>query len=277
MYVAKNDRSGYAVYAAGRDHHTERRLTLLSSMRNAIESNQFALDYQPIVNLRTGDVMAVEALLRWDHPEQGRLLPKDFIQVAEHSGLITPLTAFAIGRALADWPPHSRPGTIAVNLSPRSLHDTAFPRRVAEMLDVNCVSAACLAMEITENIIMLDPERSTSCLNELHEMGVRLIVDDFGTGYSSLSYLRRLPVDQLKIDKSFVIGLANGEDDALVRSIIDLAHNLRLGVIAEGVETGDVCDRLRRLGCDGAQGHFFSAPTSASDTVEWMRQRKAAI
>jgi EAL domain-containing protein (putative c-di-GMP-specific phosphodiesterase class I) len=223
--------------------------------------------------LQTGAVGALEALIRWNHPQHGRLAPREFIQLAEQSGLITPLTMFAIGRSLSEWPCESHRLTVAVNLSPRSLHDGAFPGRVRELLQSKLVNPACLALEITENVIMSDPERSVRYLKELHEMGIKLVMDDFGTGYSSLSYLRRLPVSQLKIDQSFVAGLAQGEDEALVRSIIDLAHNLKLEVVAEGVESQEVCDRLKALGCDHAQGHFISAPGPAAEIAARVMQR----
>jgi diguanylate cyclase (GGDEF)-like protein len=272
MYVAKRDRSGFAAYVPERDRNTEQRLTLTSALRRGLDQQQFVLEYQPIIQLRTGVVVGVEALLRWDHPEQGRLLPREFIQVAERSGLITPLTTFAIDRALEDWPRTAplAPGTIAVNLSPRSLHDMSLAAHIRRMLAQHRVNPTTLALEITENLIMSDPEGCTRCLAELHAMGVRLIVDDFGTGYSSLSYLRRLPVDQLKIDQSFVIGLAAGEDDTLVRSIIDLAHNLGLTVVAEGVETAEVRQRLLALGCDLAQGHHISRPGPAADIAAFI-------
>jgi diguanylate cyclase (GGDEF)-like protein len=272
MYLAKADRSGFAIYVPERDRNTEQRLTLTTALRRGLDQQQFVLEYQPIIQLRTGVVVGVEALLRWDHPEQGRLLPKEFIQVAERSGLITPLTTFAIDRALADWPRTAAqpPATVAVNLSPRSLHDISLPGHIRRMLAQHRVNPTTLALEITENLIMSDPEGSTRRLAELHAMGIRLIVDDFGTGYSSLSYLRRLPVDQLKIDQSFVIGLAAGEDDALVRSIIDLAHNLGLAVVAEGVETAEVSQRLLALGCDLAQGHYISRPGPAADIAAFI-------
>jgi diguanylate cyclase len=277
MYLAKADRSGFAIYQADRDRHTEERMALTNALKRGLDHGQFVLEYQPIVELRTGKVQGVEALLRWDHPEQGRLPPKDFIRAAEHSGLITPLTTFAIDLAFAEWPTGAEqcPPTIAVNLSPRSLHDVSFPSRIREMLAARQVEPSMLALEITENLIMSDPERSNRCLNELHDMGIRLIVDDFGTGYSSLSYLRKLPVDQLKIDRSFVIGLASGEDDALVRSIIDLAHNLRLKVIAEGVESADVRELLLQFGCDAAQGHFISRPAPRTEIAKWMADQPA--
>jgi len=253
-------------------------MALTNALKRGLDHGQFVLEYQPIVELRTGNVQGVEALLRWDHPEQGRLPPKDFIRAAEHSGLITPLTTFAIDLALNEWPTDADqcPPTIAVNLSPRSLHDVSFPSRIREMLAARRVPPSMLALEITENLIMSDPERSNRCLSELHDMGVGLIVDDFGTGYSSLSYLRKLPVDQLKIDRSFVIGLASGEDDALVRSIIDLAHNLRLKVIAEGVESKEVRDLLLQFGCDAAQGHFLSRPAPKPTIARWMEDQPSA-
>ena len=273
MYVAKNDRSGFSVYAADRDGRVEQRMALVSAMWHGIEHGQFSLDYQPIVDLRSGAVTALEALIRWNHPQHGRLPPDQFIQMAEHSGLVTPLTTFAIGRALSEWPCGSYPLSVAVNLSPRSLHDGAFPTRVRELLAAQHAEPACLALEITENVIMSDPDRAVRHLSELHEMGIKLVMDDFGTGYSSLAYLRRLPVSQLKIDRSFIVALAQGEDEALVRSIIDLAHNLKLEVVAEGVESADVCERLRALGCDLAQGHFLCAPGPAAQVKERVMRR----
>jgi EAL domain-containing protein (putative c-di-GMP-specific phosphodiesterase class I) len=165
------------------------------------------------------------------------------------------------------------PLTVAVNLSPRTLQDPRLPQRIAAMLDAYDAPPFCLALEITENILMSDPARSLDSLQRLHDMGVRLVIDDFGTGYSSLSYLRRLPVDELKIDRSFVIGLMTGQDDVIVRSTIDLAHNLGLTVIAEGVENEEVQARLQAMGCDAVQGTFISPPRPASDTREWMAQQ----
>jgi diguanylate cyclase (GGDEF)-like protein len=275
MYQAKTDGSGYAIYSSDRDRHTEQRLSLMTALRHGLDTQQFILDYQPIVDLRTQAVSGVEALLRWEHPEHGRMMPDDFINVAEQSGLITPLTTFAIGRALAEWPLAARDANfmIAVNVSPRCLHDVGLPARIRDMMEFYQAKPQTLALEITESLIMSDPDRSLRCLAELHDMGLQIIVDDFGTGYSSLSYLRRLPVSQLKIDKSFVIGLSHGEDYALVRSIIDLAHNMRLRVIAEGVENEEVYNRLVALGCDSVQGHFVARPASAATIAEWMRAR----
>ena len=277
MYVAKNDKTGYAVYNPQRDQRIYQRLSLASSMRQAIDGKQFSVDYQPIVHLSTGMVLAVESLVRWNHPELGRLLPDDFIRVAEHTGLVNPLTSFVMERALADWPLSARPEScgIAVNVSPRSLRHAAFPGRVREMLDTHGTAAAALTLEITENLVMSDPNGSARCLDELHDMGVRLVIDDFGKVYSSLSYLRRLPVDEIKIDRSFLLGLADGEDDTLVRCMIDLAHNLGMTAVAEGVETEAVYQQLAELNCDAAQGYFICRPLSANDTRQWIDGRFA--
>jgi diguanylate cyclase (GGDEF)-like protein len=279
MYLAKSDQSGYGMYTPDRDRQTHQRLGMATAMGLGIDRQQFIVDYQPIVDMASGAVLSVEALVRWNHPERGRLEPEEFIPLAERTGLITRLMSYILSRSLAEWPepPGRAPVTISANLSPRSLHDPTLARRVREMLDARGRGPSTLAMEITENLIMSDPERSTRCLHELHDLGVRLVVDDFGTGYSSLSYLRRLPVDELKIDKSFVIGMASGEDDAIVRSIIDLAHNLRMTVVAEGVETEAVQDQLRALGCDAAQGFFIRRPAPAPDIARWIDEREVRL
>jgi diguanylate cyclase len=279
MYAAKVNHSGYVVAAGGSDRRTAQRLAMSSAMRKAVMGRQFEVEYQPIVDLRTGEVTALEALLRWEHPEQGRLMPEDFIRIAEQTGIILQLTEFSIDRGFADWSLKSGrpPLAIAANLSPQTLHNAVLPDRIRHVLNTHGVAPSSLVLEITENVIMSDPERSTQCLTELHDMGVRIAVDDFGTGYSSLSYLRQLPVDELKIDRSFVIGMASGEDDALVRGIIDLAHSLRLRVVAEGVETEDVRNRLRALGCDAAQGFFIHRPAAAAAVSAWIEAQGTSL
>jgi EAL domain-containing protein (putative c-di-GMP-specific phosphodiesterase class I) len=229
------------------------------------------------VHLNTGTVLALESLVRWNHPELGRLLPDDFIRVAEHTGLVNPLTSFVLERGLSDWPLSVRPEgcSVAVNVSPRSLHHTAFPGRIRELLEAHGVPAPSLTIEITENLVMSDPDGAARCLDELHDMGVRLVIDDFGKGYSSLSYLRRLPVDEIKIDRSFLLGLADGEDDTLMRCMIDLAHNLGMTAVAEGVETEAVFQQLSELNCDAAQGYFICRPASAQDIQSWITRRFA--
>ena len=213
MYVAKSDGIGIAVYAPDQDRHTHRRLTLISELRRGLDENQFALDYQPILHLPTNVISGVEALVRWNHPQRGRVLPDGFIHLAEQTGLIIPLTTIIVETAIREWSsqaPSMPPLTVAVNLSPRTLQDPGLPRRIADMLAVYSAPPSMLALEITENILMSDPARSMDCLTRLHEMGLRIVIDDFGTGYSSLSYLRRLPVDELKIDRSFITALVDG-------------------------------------------------------------------
>jgi diguanylate cyclase (GGDEF)-like protein len=275
MYVAKTDGVGISVYAPTRDRNTHRRLTLISELRKGLDENQFFLEYQPILHLRTNLIIGIEALVRWKHPQHGRVLPGKFIHMAEQTGLINPLTTIVLETAIREWSqrPASPPLTVSVNLSPRTLRDPLLPQRIAGMLAVFSAPHASLALEITENILMSDPARSMDCLKRLHEMGVRIVIDDFGTGYSSLSYLRRLPADELKIDRSFVAGLMEGQDDVIVRSTIDLAHNLGLTVVAEGVESAEVQARLLAMGCDAAQGTFISPPASAAVIRERMREQ----
>jgi diguanylate cyclase (GGDEF)-like protein len=266
MYCAKSDGIGIAVYTPNRDRQSTPRLTLISELRKGLDENQFALEYQPIVHLRTNAVIGAEALVRWNHPQLGRVMPAQFIELAEHTGLITPLTTIVLETAIREWSPAPSvpPITVSVNLSPRTLQHPGLPQRIAAMLAVYDVAPSVLALEITENILMSDPARSMDVLTRLHEMGIRIVIDDFGTGYSSLSYLRRLPVDELKIDRSFVANLLSGQDDVIVRSTIDLAHNLGLRVVAEGVESEEVQRRLLALGCDGAQGTFIGPPANAA-------------
>jgi EAL domain-containing protein (putative c-di-GMP-specific phosphodiesterase class I) len=247
-------------------------------MRQGIEDCQFELDYQPIIHIPTNTVLAIESLARWNHPDMGRLLPEDFIRVAEHTGLIDPLTSFVVERALTDWPRSARPDDcgVAVNVSPHNLHQSGFPARIRELLDAHGLPATALVLEITENLLMADPDRSVPSLDKLHEMGVRLVIDDFGKGYSSLSYLRRLPVDEIKIDPSFIVGLAQGEDDTLVRTMIELAHNLGMTVVAEGVESDAVLQQLAELNCDAAQGYCIIEPGKAHTIADWIHCRPAA-
>jgi diguanylate cyclase (GGDEF)-like protein len=274
MYAAKGSNLGFTVYADDRDRGAHQRLTLITELRAGIEGGQFVCAYQPIVNLKTGRLMAVEALARWRHPTRGFLLPGEFVDLAEQTGLIEPLTLVILDRALAEWvqqePQLGFP--VAVNLSARHLRDPDLPDRVQEVLERRQVAPGMLVLEITENFLMADPRRSTRVLTRLHDMGVRLAVDDFGTGYSSLGYLHHLPVDELKIDQTFVRSLAGG-GSAIVRSIIDLAHNLNLVVVAEGVESQEARQTLLDLGCDAAQGNVLAKP----DTGEVIRRRASRV
>jgi EAL domain-containing protein (putative c-di-GMP-specific phosphodiesterase class I) len=277
MYLAKSDRQGIAVYAPDRERHTHRRLTLIGELRQALDARQFVLDYQPIVHLKTGVVAGVEALVRWNHPQHGRLLPVDFVDLAEQTGLINQLTTIVLDTALGEWSglETTTPLTVGVNLSPRNLQDPELPQRVEDFLNLHGAAPSTLALEITENVLLTDPTRSMDCLQRLHAMGVRIVIDDFGTGYSSLSYLRRLPVNELKIDRSFIADLSSGRDDVIVRSTIDLAHNLGLTVVGEGVESARIHDQLLALGCDTAQGSYIADPAPVAQMRGWIARQGA--
>ena len=276
MYVAKRRQSGYALYASEQDHNSQLRLTLTSELSHAIERQQLTLHYQPKVSFKTGRVVSAEALVRWQRPEHGLVAPDEFIPLAEHTGLIRPLTQWVLYEALrqcAAWRKAGIEITLAVNLSARNLLEAQFTELLASHLAAWSVPPEYLELEITESAIMSDPLRALDALTRLDAMGVGLSIDDFGTGYSSLAYLKKLPVDTLKIDKSFVMNMAQDDNDAvIVRSTIDLAHNLSLRVVAEGVEDQQTWDMLDELGCDIAQGYFLSRPLAAADFMEWLER-----
>jgi diguanylate cyclase (GGDEF)-like protein len=281
MYLAKETKSGYQVYAPSRDPYSPKHLSVLHDLRHAVDNDQFVLYYQPKAALGTGAIIGVEALIRWQHPEQGIIPPDRFIPIAERSGLSRPLTLFVLNEALrqvAEWRKLGMELRMAVNLTGRNLHDPNFPIDVARLLEQWDVPAHLLVLEITENSVMADPTRVLGVLKALRDMGVELALDDFGTGYSSLAYLKRLPVNELKIDKSFVMNMAGDESDAvIVQSTIGLARNLRLRVVAEGVEDKASWDELVALGCDVAQGYYLSRPAPASELTSWLRGRADAF
>lgn len=276
MYVAKrlDDDRGYAVYLPEQDAHSPDRLALLGDLRATIERDELYLQYQPKINLRTGNREYAEALVRWKHPDRGPIGPDQFVPMAEDTGLIKQLTLSVLRMALLqchEWRAAGIEMNVAVNLSVRNLHDPQLSTTLADMLQHSPVPASALTVEITESTLMADPLRALSTLTELHDMGVRIAIDDFGTGYSSLGYLRKLPVDEVKIDRSFVTDMTRNENDAtIVRSVIDLGHNLGLQVVAEGVEDQQTMDMLTAMGCDHAQGYHIAAPTTASDLVHWL-------
>jgi diguanylate cyclase (GGDEF)-like protein len=280
MYVAKEHPAGCEVYSRERDAYSPDRLTLLTELRRAIDRGQLVLHYQPKVDLRTGEIHGVEALVRWKHPERGMVPPDEFIPPAQKTGVIGPLTMFVLDEALRqcrNWALQGLELCVAVNLSTRNLLDVHLPDTVGELLSRWEVAPSLLELEITESTILADPIRAMQILSRLDEMGVRLAIDDFGTGYSSLAYLKRLPVDELKIDKSFILGMEDSENDAvIVRSTIDLGRNLGLRVVAEGVETSKAWNRLASLGCDIAQGYYLSRPIPAGELTEWIRERAAS-
>jgi diguanylate cyclase (GGDEF)-like protein/PAS domain S-box-containing protein len=273
MYVAKRAQTGIVVYAAEQDHHSAERLALGGELRLAIENNELVLQYQPKVDL-TGRLAGVEALVRWRHPQRGMIAPDEFIGLAEHIGLIKPLTRWVLDAALRQcrvWLNAGLAIQVAVNVSMHDLHDDTLPDTVARLLMACGVPAEYLRIEITEGAIMSDAGRALAVLTRLRALGVSISVDDFGTGYSSLAYLKRLPVDELKIDRSFICDIATDEEDAaIVRSTIGLGHELGLTVVAEGVEDQASWEQLRQFGCDLAQGFFMGRPLSASDLDRWI-------
>jgi diguanylate cyclase (GGDEF)-like protein len=277
MYRAKSNGTGIEVYHPERDPHSTRRLVLATELRLALETSSIGLYYQPKAELGSGRVSGVEALLRWTHPVYGPVAPDEFIPLAEQSGLIRPLTLWVLKKGLSQLAAWVRDGfdlTLAVNLSARSVFDTDLAQDVYRLLHDCHLRAADLTIEITESSIFTERPTERSVIDDLAHLGVQLSIDDFGTGYSSLSRLERLPVHEVKIDKSFVTGmLDNGGHDAIVRSTIDLARNLNLRVVAEGVEDKVTWDRLAHLGCTAAQGYYLSKPMCASSLGAWLSQR----
>ena len=263
MYMAKNNGGGYQHYVPERDDYSASKLAMGSELRYAIDGNELVLYFQPKVHLRTGRVQGVEALVRWDHPQKGLVAPDDFIGLAERTGLIDQLTMLVLNRAIRqcrEWRNEGLDLVVAVNLSVRNL-DSTLPRRVGAILDRWGVSSDKLELEITEGTVMAEPGRAREVLEALDAMGVKLAIDDFGTGHSSLSYLKQLPVNTLKMDKSFVVNMTNDENDfVIVQSTVNLAHNLGLEVVAEGVEDHQTWVQLRQLGCDLAQGFWKGRP-----------------
>jgi diguanylate cyclase (GGDEF)-like protein len=278
MYVAKGRRTGYEVYAPAEDDADAARLRLAGELRDAVGNRELVMHYQPKLDLRSGDVVGAEALMRWHHPRNGVMMPDRFIPLAERSGLIRSITMFGIETSLAQcrrWMDAGFELSVSVNLSTRDLIDVQLPDEVGGLLAASGVPADRLELEITESLIMADPMRARGVLARLREMGVQVAIDDFGAGYSSLGYLKRLPVNDLKIDKSFVLGMSDDEGDAvIVQSTIDLAHNLGLRVVAEGVETPTVWRRLQAMGCDIAQGFVASRPIPADEFVRWLEARR---
>jgi diguanylate cyclase (GGDEF)-like protein len=276
MSSAKERRTGLETYRSELDAGSRERLTLLTDLRRAITETSLTIYVQPKVSLRTGQVIGVEVLVRWVHPERGMIFPDDFIPVAEHSGLITPLTMSVLRQSLQAceaWRHAGRPLGVAVNLSPRSLLETDFVDEVARAIAAVEVPASAVTFEITESSLMADPERAIQALRRLRDLGVRLSIDDLGTGYSSLAYLQRLPVNEIKIDRSFLqrADLAALDDSvAIIGAMVDLGHRLGREVVAEGVEDEASWLTLQSLGCDSAQGFWMSPPMPVDDFLPWL-------
>ena len=274
MYAAKRNNQGFAIWDTRYEEHSRERLSLMTGLRHAVDNDQLLLLYQPKVALRGDSEHHVEALVRWRHPTRGLVTPEEFISFAEQTGYIRAITQWVMAHAIAQCAAWRREGelmNVSVNISARDLLDTELPERCEAMLQSHGCEARWIALEITESAILDDPEHAIANLQRLHAMGFRLAIDDYGTGYSSLAYLRQLPVHELKIDKTFILGMARDPDDAvIVRSTIDLAHNMGLTVVAEGVEDEATMERLRALGCDMVQGFLLSHPVAAELIPAWM-------
>ncbi len=277
MYHAKVNGLGASLYDRGSDTHSPERLALIGDLGDAITRGELVLHYQPKLDLRTGKVAGVEALVRWRHPKLGLLYPASFIQLAEASEVIHPFTRAVLDLAMNDCARMRRLGldqTVALNLSARNLVDDRCVRDVEQLIQAHGLRPEDIELEITETTIMHDPAQVAALLDRLDRRGVGLAIDDFGTGYSSLAHLKRLPVDFLKVDRSFVRDMATDEQDALiVRSTITLAHSLGIQVIAEGVEDAATADALRALGCDMIQGYHLSRPLPLEELLQWLAAR----
>jgi diguanylate cyclase (GGDEF)-like protein len=274
MYAAKESQTEYKIYTAEQNQHSKRRLGVLSGIRHALVQDEIVVHYQPIVDLDQGTVRGAEGLVRWQHPEHGLIPPGAFVQTVEQTGLIGPLTRHVLERSIAEcaaWRKDGREMSVAVNLSVRNLLDRDLPKEIERLLHAYGLPPEALQLEITESMIMSDPERALATVTRLSGLGARLSVDDFGTGYSSLANLRKMPINELKIDRSFVSPMLRNESDLIiVRSTINLGHDLGLNVIAEGVEDSPTLEQLAVLGCDLAQGYHVSRPMPADAFHDWL-------
>jgi predicted signal transduction protein with EAL and GGDEF domain len=281
MYRAKKlGRNNFQFYTPAMNEESLERVRIESALRNALERNEFVLHYQPQVDLKTGQIVGMEALIRWKHPELGMVPPNRFIGVAEDTGLIVPIGAWVMRTACAQNKAWQDAGLgrlrVAVNLSARQFSAAELLAGIEQVLTDTGLDPSCLELELTESLFMSDVTPAVELLHRMKSLGIQLSIDDFGTGYSSFSYLSRFPIDVLKIDRSFVNDITiDANDAAIVASIIALAHNLRLSVIAEGVETAEQLDYLRHQGCDEMQGYYFSRPLPAHEFEQLLRQRRS--
>jgi predicted signal transduction protein with EAL and GGDEF domain len=278
MYAAKHRHEPSLVYDLAMDSSSALNLSLLSELRRAVDAGELRLYLQPKIALRSRRLVGAEGLVRWQHPQRGMVQPMDFIPFAEQTGFVRQLTLWIFEEAARQWE-HLQthgPVRISINLSTRDLLDLELPQKLINTLKRYGAPESGFCLEITESAIMDDPARAEATLNTLRQCGFKLSIDDFGTGYSSLAYLRKLPVDELKIDRSFVLGLQSNADDAkIVRSTIDLAHNLGLSVVAEGIENEAVFAQLAALNCDEGQGYHMSRPLPVADFVAWAARWNA--
>ena len=275
MYEAKRSNAGVVVFDQRYGQGSSDRLSLMSDLRKAVDRDELTLVYQPKVSLRDGSTRHVEALVRWRHPTRGMVPPVEFIPFAEQTGYIRSITMWVLGRAIAqcaEWRAKGLPMHVSINISARDVMDAQLPDRVMALLESHDCAARWIGFEITESALLDDPDHAVQNLQRLHALGCQIAIDDYGTGYSSLAYLRKLPLHELKIDKTFVMGMSGAtNDDVIVRSTIELAHNMRLVVVAEGVEDERTLERLRALGCDMVQGYHLSRPVGAEQAAQWAR------
>jgi EAL domain-containing protein (putative c-di-GMP-specific phosphodiesterase class I) len=281
MYVAKRGRRGFEVWAPDGTPASRDRLETLEQLRTALDTDQLDVHYQPKLDLTTGGVIGVEALVRWNHPERGLLYPDVFLPLAEQAGLMRRLALRVLERSLRDlaaWRAAGLELSVAVNLSVSNLQDVALPEQVEMLLDAFAVPAEALTLEITEDVLMADAARSQQVMAGLRQVGVRLSIDDYGTGYSSLSYLRALPVDELKLDRSFVSHLTSDERAAaIVRSTLQLSLDLGMSMVVEGVEDAATLTALRAWGCELAQGYHIARPMPAENFLGWLAEQPARV
>jgi diguanylate cyclase (GGDEF)-like protein len=274
MYQAKTSQSGYSIYDPKQNIHTVRRLRLMNDLRDAVETNKIKIFYQPLIENISQKVVSVESLARWQHSELGNISPDEFIPMAEQMGLITLLTLQVLKQSLSDlsdWKENGYDLGININLSTYCLQDMSLPEKIHSILNSYDISSSQIEFEITESALMHDLSRARKIIDQLSAQGLKLAIDDFGTGFSSLSYLKNLPVDTLKIDKSFILDMcSNNSDEAIVKTIIELGHNLDCQVVAEGVESQMELDRLHLLKADILQGFFYSKPLPANDFFDWI-------
>ena len=276
MRAAKRDKLRIVTWDDRYEENGEKRLALMSDLKKAVDNEELALIYQPRIALGESGEHFVEALVRWQHPQRGLVPPAEFVPLAEQTGYIRTITQWVLGQAAAqcaDWRNRGIPMNISVNISACDLVDVDLPAHLAQLFEKEGCAAQWTTLEVTENAIVGEPGHALKNLERLHELGCKLALDDYGTGYSTLAYLRRLPLDELKIDKSFTMGMTTDASDALiVRSTIELAHKLGLAVVAGGVENEATLNELRALGCDAVQGFLVSRPLAADDVPPWVRE-----
>jgi EAL domain-containing protein (putative c-di-GMP-specific phosphodiesterase class I) len=274
MYRAKRERSGTAVYSLESDAHSRDRLRTVEELRVAIEAHQLVCHYQPKLDMRTGRVVGAEALIRWQHPMRGVLPPSEFLHLAEQNGLMSAVLIEVLDQALPDcreWRAHGHDVRVAVNLSVSNLLDTALHTTIHDRLRAHGLSPRALVLEITEDVLMTDPNGARLVLEQLRALGINLSLDDYGTGYNSLAYLQALPIDELKVDRSFVTGIGtNPKSRAIVEATVALGRSLGLDLVAEGIETESDWHELEILGVDMAQGYWLSRPQPAENFVRWL-------